>query len=67
MDSKVELQVRTIVEKHVEKMTSELSDKDIDVGYWPDDNGAMVDVVMAVILHQQRINEYHLKNGTDFK
>lgn len=58
--------VREIVEKNMDKIVESINDADINVGYWPDDTAAMVDVVMAVLRHQSRIDEYHVREGTSF-
>lgn len=57
--------IETVVRKHIDAMEDELSE--YDVGYWPDDTSALVAVVMAVLDHQARINEYHVANETNFK
>lgn len=56
--------LRVIIDKHIDKMIAEIADStvDVDVGYFPEDNGALSDVVLAVLMHQRRINDYHESN-----
>ena len=65
MKSTTETEARTIINKHMESMIDELNAVD-DLGYWPTDCGAFTDVVVAVLKHQQRIDEYHKSEQTDF-
>ena len=58
--------VRRIVEEGVEKICEKIAEDELDVGYWPDDNSAIVDAVMAVIRHQEALDKYHCNNGTTF-
>jgi hypothetical protein len=58
--------VRRVVEDGIDKIVERLNDEEMDVGYWPEDNTAFVDAVMAVLRHQRTINDYHNKNSTQF-
>lgn len=64
MDSAQRDKVRAIVSKHIDRAVEDLSEEDI--GYWPDDAGTLVDAVMVVLEHQERIDQYHKKNQSDF-
>jgi len=68
MRTEEKTKLRTIVEKHIDKMIEEICNGviDIDVGYYPDDYGAFADAVMVIFEHQSRINEYHCSEGTTF-
>ena len=66
MSSNEETTCRAIIEQHIAAAIEEISESGVDVGYFPYDEGAFVDVVIALLKHQSRINEDHTKEETNF-
>jgi hypothetical protein len=56
-----------IVKKHIDAMAKELENNgQIGLGFFPDDNGGLVAVVMGALEHQFNIDDYHCREQTDF-
>ena len=66
MDSADETKVRGILGRHIQEALEEISNEEIDVGYYPEDDGCIVDAALNVIKHQARIDRYHKTQKTNF-